>query len=946
MRERDGRKSLNPKQQWLPTISYFVLMLFPPRLLLLLSLIPTLSGTLLSEQHDPIAIYLQATETFSEGLVYVLRQRGVLSGWRKEMLTQVELLNNLTLEQRLNKNSDQHVPLWNATALEGIVEKKLMDYGYQEEVINHGKTTHVDAPRNWTLESTLLSHEAVTRLLLASTQIEEHILRPNLRLHVKQARDQQAQQSAPNRHFVSPFQPLLYSRSNAYNAGDFVNTIDLTNKLATSLGLTMPESFLLRNRLFYTAIQPIPYASPRPHPPVKHVPNLQAGRANDGDEARSRETRLSQSFIVYNSRGAYTGGSTALRLLAEELTRLGHDVLFCDDKNAIADVHSSFEPMCLDPPLTSVVVTGEWCRAVLTEYGVKPHRGRTVQYHLGFHHDNPCNAAVPLAASHYLAAQLGSRMLGGYYLSAPMNNLVRDAFVELLLKGKMLDSGSSGTFFESGADGLGRYLELEKLVLGKSTEDILSSTVSWGHGDQKLLSVPKENIVVIDTDFSENYPPEMPVPYSLPPGFRVVYARDIHPKDVPLLLQRAKVLLDLAMPGPERMVSEAILFGAVTVISKFWNGVSEVDFPGLMRVDPHNSTSLTETLKFALLNYESLVADPVTHGRFFSYVVSQWERHHSTSRLLASSASLHFVLVARGLDEERIAILRAFALLFMYPWASIDIYVRDVRWFLRHHYLAATLLKRGGYLRKDVGNPQDFDVTTTFLPSRGSGSYPDSKDSSDPRGGASLVRIQHLSFLRDCTVGKGLLDHAGVQGRESIDPPEWRLVPPWAKSVIVLTSSPDPLPSTQQTAMVFAEPLFLVELIEGYESGGLISLLPANGGGESSPAAVIMSAHRAIEIHGCPSDPWPIGPREGRGGSSGPSPLPSVLHELATGRHNDLDDARARSLPDPRVRVELESNAMIDLLKTPEDGLGDVKFIDGLRKTPSWLELNSFYSQV
>ena len=72
--------------------------------LLLLSLIPILNGSLLSEQHDPIAIYLQATETFSEGLVDVLRQRGVLSGWRKEMLTQVELLNNLTLEQRLNKN--------------------------------------------------------------------------------------------------------------------------------------------------------------------------------------------------------------------------------------------------------------------------------------------------------------------------------------------------------------------------------------------------------------------------------------------------------------------------------------------------------------------------------------------------------------------------------------------------------------------------------------------------------------------------------------------------------------------------------------------------------------------------------------------------------------------------------------------------------------------------
>ncbi len=49
---------------------------------------------------------------------------------------------------------------------------------------------------------------------------------------------------------------------------------------------------------------------------------------------------------------------------------------------------------------------------------------------------------------------------------------------------------------------------------------------------------------------------------------------------MPLILQRAKIVLDLGMPGPERISGEALLFGCIPVVSERWNGASRVDFPG------------------------------------------------------------------------------------------------------------------------------------------------------------------------------------------------------------------------------------------------------------------------------------------------------------------------------------------------------------------------------
>jgi hypothetical protein len=121
-------------------------------------------------------------------------------------------------------------------------------------------------------------------------------------------------------------------------------------------------------------------------------------------------------LVLYQSLGVRTGGSIALELLHREIAMLGFNISYCHDLNKES-------PECLSRSVDSVmhnhrlVVTGEWCAGVLSEYGVS-HHGRGLQYHLGFHHHSGrCRGHVAIADSQFLAAQLGPRSLSAFYVS-------------------------------------------------------------------------------------------------------------------------------------------------------------------------------------------------------------------------------------------------------------------------------------------------------------------------------------------------------------------------------------------------------------------------------------------------------------------------------------------------------------------------------------------------
>lgn len=137
--------------------------------------------------------------------------------------------------------------------------------------------------------------------------------------------------------------------------------------------------------------------------------------------------------------------------------------------------------------------------------------------------------------------------------------------------------------------------------------------------------IPKENLIILDPDFLTDYAPKKPVGFSIPVGYKLLYAQDIQSSDMPLILKRAKIVLDLALPGPERISGEGILVGAIPIIADKWNGGSLIDFPGLFRVNPMDGDNITSTLQYVADNYEELLATS-TSGEFLKYILSMNRR--------------------------------------------------------------------------------------------------------------------------------------------------------------------------------------------------------------------------------------------------------------------------------------------------------------------------------
>ena len=366
-------------------------------------------------------------------------------------------------------------------------------------------------------------------------------------------------------------------------------------------------------------------------------------------------------FIVYQTRGVNTGGTVALNSLYRNLHgRAGIDTILCDEKNHLTTP-------CKSPPVHAVVITGEWCHEVLNDHGIDYHHGRGIQYHLGFHHSKDvCAGHIAIGVSQYTSTTLHNRILSAYYLGAPMSRNILNEFH--------------------------RILTADNQLYDK-------------HGHHKSFGIAKENILVIDPDLEKDYTPEMPLIYNLSSGIRPVIAAGIPHRDIPLLLHRAKVVLDLAMPGAERLVGEGALLGAVPIISSRWNGASEVDFPGVISVDAQNATAVTEAIAYAFTNYEDLIKNSAKHSQFMQYMMSMEERMTNTVDILVASSTIKFVMKTNTLEEEVTACLMATIVHYLFPLAAIDIYVADVAWFARHHYPFMNVMNNVGATRTNAFAP-------------------------------------------------------------------------------------------------------------------------------------------------------------------------------------------------------------------------------------------------
>lgn len=175
------------------------------------------------------------------------------------------------------------------------------------------------------------------------------------------------------------------------------------------------------------------------------------------------------------------------------------------------------------------------------------------------------------------------------------------------------------------------------------------------------------------------------------------------------------------MPGPERLSTECILLGCIPIISSRWVGASRVDFPGVRRVDHQNVTDIEVALAAVAANFEEELQSE-GNRKFYKYAMSMWQRVHHSADVVFGSSYVHFVLAPRTLQEEHVVAFQLLSLLYLYPLCSVDVFVVDVLWFIRHHYAFVKLLQSAGYMRIDPLNPtehaewlRDTQQTTAFV---------------------------------------------------------------------------------------------------------------------------------------------------------------------------------------------------------------------------------------
>lgn len=179
-----------------------------------------------------------------------------------------------------------------------------------------------------------------------------------------------------------------------------------------------------------------------------------------------------------------------------------------------------------------------------------------------------------LTDCHYLSKALGGKGLSAYYLGCAMSDVIRDTVQALLQEVPEVDEVKEVHDVEAGqeimeqilsADGVGESNEAITVV-GDAYRGVVKVRspyilLRWYHSNSLyflcLWFKPKqpttsatlltqENLILVDADFFQDYPPfPRSLTLSPPSGFTFLLAKGFSKEVMPLLLQRAKIVLDL-----------------------------------------------------------------------------------------------------------------------------------------------------------------------------------------------------------------------------------------------------------------------------------------------------------------------------------------------------------------------------------------------------------------
>lgn len=156
------------------------------------------------------------------------------------------------------------------------------------------------------------------------------------------------------------------------------------------------------------------------------------------------------------------------------------------------------------------------------------------------------------------------------------------------------------------------------------------------------------------------------------------------------LYRRAKVVLDLYVPGFERVLQEAALYGVVPLLAAKYNGATGDDFIFLddkeslyvassannlqkyLRVDPNSGQDIANKIQYALNNYDALVKNPKL-VEFREFVLGLSRSVPLDVSSLFHSASIGILVVSCSDVEDQLLFGMIISLIRSYPLISVEV---------------------------------------------------------------------------------------------------------------------------------------------------------------------------------------------------------------------------------------------------------------------------------
>jgi len=244
-----------------------------------------------------------------------------------------------------------------------------------------------------------------------------------------------------------------------------------------------------------------------------------------------------------------------------------------------------------------------------------------------------------------------------------------------------------------------------------------------GNTDSLVLvnSSGKTNLVLIDGDVDTDFLFDPRVRWRQ--DIVVVKLFGYSPQEVRALYAEARVVVDLYLPGFERVVQEALLFDVVPLLADQYNGPCEDDFTFLraegtaasrrrhnsmglrdrLLFDPGDAQVLADKVDYVLNNYHTLLAHPQLR-KFRQEVLEQPNAIPRVVDRWAHTADVTVVMVSCSDTEDTLLLGTILSLLHHYPMVSVEARVRHPDEFVLRHAGLVAMLTRQGLTDRDGGS--------------------------------------------------------------------------------------------------------------------------------------------------------------------------------------------------------------------------------------------------